>query len=43
VSEPWRYKWFVDGVQHQNETKGTIQQRASHVQYDWVPHLDPKV
>jgi hypothetical protein len=33
----------VDGVQHQSETKGTIQQRASHVQYDWVSHLDPKV
>jgi hypothetical protein len=77
VSEPWRYKWFVDGVQQtptnidywknngyihtdgktikkrvpereyrwvlQNETKGQSQQRASHVQYDWVPHLDPKV
>jgi hypothetical protein len=36
VSEPWRYKWFVDGVQQtptniwwvlQSETKGENQQR----------------
>ncbi len=27
----------------QNETKGTNQQRASHVQYDWVRIFTPKV
>ena len=27
----------------QNETKGTNQQRASHVQYDWVRIFKPKV
>ena len=77
VSEPWRYKWFVDGVPQtpqnidwlksngyidtdgktikkrvperefrwvlQNETKGQNQQRASHVQYDWLRIWTPKL
>ena len=27
----------------QNETEGTNEQRASHVQYDWVRIFTPKV
>ena len=32
------YRWVL-----QNETKGQNQQRASHVQYDWVRIWAPKV